>query len=214
MSATANFRPFGAEVCFEPVSSDVSTSSPAHSRPATPATLPRCIYSPVSVAGLQKTGILLCLAGDFREFAVRKARLRAFGDYRQREKPTFGGPCLSRKEYSSKTGMAGWGGRDRTSEWRNQNPLPYRLATPQQAAPGERGWPPRGFPPATPVYRGRCAISTGWRLIFGAPASCAGGLLYNAFRDGACPGSGPQKSGFAASDRRATARRVEGMAIS
>ena len=30
---------------------------------------------------------------------------------------------------------AGWGGRDRTSEWRNQNPLPYRLATPQQAEP-------------------------------------------------------------------------------
>ena len=28
---------------------------------------------------------------------------------------------------------AGWGGRDRTSEWRNQNPLPYRLATPHQA---------------------------------------------------------------------------------
>ena len=30
---------------------------------------------------------------------------------------------------------SGWGGRDRTSEWRNQNPLPYRLATPQQAGP-------------------------------------------------------------------------------
>src|SRR5215216_4630429 len=30
---------------------------------------------------------------------------------------------------------SGWGGRDRTSEWRNQNPLPYRLATPQQAEP-------------------------------------------------------------------------------
>jgi hypothetical protein len=29
----------------------------------------------------------------------------------------------------------GWGGRDRTSEWRNQNPLPYRLATPQQSGP-------------------------------------------------------------------------------
>ena len=26
----------------------------------------------------------------------------------------------------------GWGGRDRTSEWRNQNPLPYRLATPHR----------------------------------------------------------------------------------
>src|SRR5215475_5045100 len=30
----------------------------------------------------------------------------------------------------------GWGGRDRTSEWRNQNPLPYRLATPQLALAG------------------------------------------------------------------------------
>ena len=26
----------------------------------------------------------------------------------------------------------GWGGRDRTSVCRNQNPVPYRLATPQQ----------------------------------------------------------------------------------
>ena len=76
----------------------------------------------------------------------------------------------------------GWGGRDRTSEWRNQNPLPYRLATPQQAGPEERGMAPRGFPLATPVYIGSSAISTGWRLIFGAPASCAVGLLYNAFR--------------------------------
>ena len=25
----------------------------------------------------------------------------------------------------------GWGGRIRTPEWRDQNPLPYRLATPQ-----------------------------------------------------------------------------------
>src|SRR5207248_9893477 len=27
----------------------------------------------------------------------------------------------------------GWGGRDRTSEWRDQNALPYRLATHQRA---------------------------------------------------------------------------------
>ena len=26
----------------------------------------------------------------------------------------------------------GWGARIRTWEWRNQNPLPYHLATPQQ----------------------------------------------------------------------------------
>src|SRR3984957_5542647 len=31
-------------------------------------------------------------------------------------------------------GMRGWGGRIRTSGWRNQNPLPYHLATPQRAA--------------------------------------------------------------------------------
>ena len=31
-------------------------------------------------------------------------------------------------------GMCGWGGRIRTSGWRNQNPLPYHLATPQHAA--------------------------------------------------------------------------------
>ena len=29
---------------------------------------------------------------------------------------------------------AGWGGRIRTSAWRSQSPLPYRLATPQCAA--------------------------------------------------------------------------------
>ena len=28
--------------------------------------------------------------------------------------------------------ITGWGGRIRTSEWRNQNPLPYHLATPQK----------------------------------------------------------------------------------
>ena len=32
--------------------------------------------------------------------------------------------CFSGEKY-------GWGGRIRTSAWRNQNPLPYRLATPQ-----------------------------------------------------------------------------------
>ena len=30
--------------------------------------------------------------------------------------------------------VIGWGARDRTWEWRYQKPLPYRLATPQQAA--------------------------------------------------------------------------------
>ena len=41
------------------------------------------------------------------------------------------------------TPRAGWGGRIRTSAWRNQNPLPYRLATPQcRSFPGWRLRPP------------------------------------------------------------------------
>ena len=40
---------------------------------------------------------------------------------------------LSRADPESRRicGLYGWGGRIRTSVWRNQNPLPYRLATPQ-----------------------------------------------------------------------------------
>src|SRR5207253_6240646 len=59
-------------------------------------------------------------------------------------------------------GSLGWGGRDRTSEWRNQNPLPYRLATPQQGrleAAGTMAFPL--LSQATPVYRRNRAISTG-----------------------------------------------------
>ena len=40
---------------------------------------------------------------------------------------------------------AGWGGRIRTSEWRNQNPLPYHLATPQYAVGNTLREPGRRF---------------------------------------------------------------------
>jgi hypothetical protein len=43
-------------------------------------------------------------------------------------------------------GLLGWGGRIRTSVWRNQNPLPYHLATPQCAI----GWPPAAAQGARP----------------------------------------------------------------
>jgi hypothetical protein len=38
---------------------------------------------------------------------------------------------LWHRKRPTETALAGWGGRIRTSAWRNQNPLPYRLATPQ-----------------------------------------------------------------------------------
>src|SRR5512147_1693840 len=87
-------------------------------------------------------------------------------------------PCISKRAeklsgnrsclYSELSSLgAGWGGRDRTSEWRNQNPLPYRLATTQQAeqkraddAPCANRFGQRS------VYRGSSAISTGWKPEF------------------------------------------------
>jgi hypothetical protein len=41
------------------------------------------------------------------------------------------GAFSRRPEIPGLAGVRGWGGRIRTSVWRNQNPLPYRLATPQ-----------------------------------------------------------------------------------
>ena len=40
----------------------------------------------------------------------------------------------------------GWGGRIRTSEWRDQNPLPYHLATPQRVRPVSPSFRPRHAP--------------------------------------------------------------------
>src|SRR5208282_2623186 len=50
----------------------------------------------------------------------------------------------------TETVLAGWGGRIRTSEWRNQNPLPYHLATPHCTV---------GLPPARPRAIGRRNIA-------------------------------------------------------
>jgi hypothetical protein len=71
------------------------------------------------------------------------------------------------KKAIRRTISIGWGGRDRTSEWRNQNPLPYRLATPQQAEPerADDAPCPNRFG-QRPVYRGCQAISTGWKAQF------------------------------------------------
>jgi hypothetical protein len=49
-------------------------------------------YSSVSKASLQKTGVLLNSAGDFREFSPKKFENGATGDFQQLEKPAIGGP--------------------------------------------------------------------------------------------------------------------------
>src|ERR1700730_9249563 len=61
----------------------------------------QCFYSSVSKASLQKTGVLLNSAGDFREFSPKKFENGGTGDFQQLEKPAIGGPfCHQRRKFS------------------------------------------------------------------------------------------------------------------
>ena len=65
-------------------------------------------------------------AGRTKQHRVSKWRAESISKYAQRparEPSRFG------KEFRALTLV--WGARIRTWEWRNQNPLPYHLATPQ-----------------------------------------------------------------------------------
>ncbi len=75
--------------------------------------------------------------------------------------------------HTVETRLPGWGGRTRTSEWRNQNPLPYHLATPQRGSHDRRAPYSGGsrhdqrHPPCTPSTL--CApafISASLRSVF------------------------------------------------
>src|SRR5450759_5391203 len=72
-------------------------------------------YSSVSRASLRKTGVFLDSARDFWEFSAQKVRTAVSRGYWRREKPAFRGPFSSKEGISPKRGMAGWGGRIRTS---------------------------------------------------------------------------------------------------
>src|SRR4051794_23614100 len=71
---------------------------------------------------------------------------------------------MKQRKGDLKSNINGWGGRDRTSEWRNQNPLPYRLATPHQATQGmTEDRATADSLGSQPVYRLRRGISTARR---------------------------------------------------
>jgi hypothetical protein len=107
-------------------------SSPDSWSGATPSPLPTATLqrqsrsNQVSSRGLPKTGIFAKTAGDIRELGQSRSPIWEGGDRRQvQETPLL--TALSRlpKETGSEAGLRGWGGRDRTSEWRNQNQLDY-----------------------------------------------------------------------------------------
>src|ERR1700681_4548138 len=95
---------------------------PCWRRPkCTAAPTTQWVYSRVSRASLQKTGVFLDSAGDFWEFSTQKVRTSVSRDNWRREKPAFGGPFSSKEGNSLKRGMPGWCGRIRSSAWWNQN---------------------------------------------------------------------------------------------
>ena len=85
-----------------------------------------------------------------RHFGIPGAKVRRAGSQSLRasvRSTQLAGISGLSEKYSPNRGLAGWGGRIRTSECRNQNPVPYHLATPQKpdgrsaklAAPGRQG---------------------------------------------------------------------------
>jgi hypothetical protein len=87
----------------------------------------QCVYSSVSKASLEKAGVLLKSAGDFREFSPKKFENGATGDFRQLEKPAIGGLSATKEGNSLKRGLPGWGGRILTSADLDTNPLKRRI---------------------------------------------------------------------------------------
>jgi hypothetical protein len=82
----------------------------------------QCIYSSVSRASLQKTGVLLNSAGDFQEFSPKKFENGATGDFQQLEKPAIGGPfCYQRRKFSE-TRNAWLGREDSNLDMANSKP--------------------------------------------------------------------------------------------
>ena len=72
-----------------------------------------------------------------RDCEIKSSQTRAGRSNRGRKSPNCAPNCAENRERENGEDVGrsiGWGGRTRTSEWRNQNPLPYHLATPHQAA--------------------------------------------------------------------------------
>jgi hypothetical protein len=65
------------------------------------------IYSSVSKPSLQKTGVLLNSARDFRELSPKKFENGATGDFQLLEKPAIAGPFCSQRRKFSETRI-GW----------------------------------------------------------------------------------------------------------
>jgi hypothetical protein len=93
----------------------------------------QCRSNPVSADRLPKTGISSVVAGDFRQIGLGCREIGRLETTSRIAKTRRWRAFLLNLAPSSHTSeLSGWGGRDRTSEWWNQNPLPARFARPNQ----------------------------------------------------------------------------------
>src|ERR1700724_1320811 len=74
----------------------------------TAASTVQCIYSSVSRASLQKTGVLLNSAGDFREVSPKNSKTTQLETFNNQKSPLLAGLSAAKEENSLKRGMPGW----------------------------------------------------------------------------------------------------------
>jgi hypothetical protein len=85
----------------------------------------QCRSRPVSGSGLPKTGIFHMRAGDYGRFRPKIVQIWSLETAHQSAKARNWRAFLRYTRVQSPVdGLPGWGGRIRTSEWENQNPLP------------------------------------------------------------------------------------------
>src|SRR6185312_5916778 len=88
-------------------------------------------FAPVSSLTLRKTGILPNVAREFAQNRPRRPKIGIAETKRSAEKTHVCAIFHAFSDVMREHRKAGWGAWIRTREWRNQNPLPYHLATPQ-----------------------------------------------------------------------------------
>jgi hypothetical protein len=108
----------------------------------------QCRSNPVSGRGLPKTGMFQISAGDYQRFRSHSGRFWSpETDSRFAKARHWWAFLALLRAKSPAAGLAGWGGRIRTSAWWNQNPLPACEVS------------------ALAVSRMR-SLNTSWRLAF------------------------------------------------
>src|SRR5690349_8959766 len=121
-------------------SSSSTITSPSENRPTTQR--PRLMFKCRHTASAS-FGFALPVKIRIRSNAMMTVRRFLTRDEAQKKRASSVIEKCAHRGASKLDGGNGWGGRDRTYECRNQNPVPYHLATPQRNVNADSVNPPR-----------------------------------------------------------------------